>query len=93
MKTRVKLNLNFTRSHAVTYTNQSVTVMKKSSVYFFYQSNYQTSFLLKSDIGIIKAGESQYRVPGQASGYELRVPNPLDSSTNNQMFYQDFGAP
>ena len=67
--------------------------MKKLSVYFFYQSNYQTPFLLQSDTGIIKAGESQYRVPGQASDYELRAPNPLDSSTNDQTFYQDFGAP
>ena len=40
-----------------------------------------------------KAGESQGRAPGQASDYTLRAPNPLDSCTHNQTFYQDFGPP
>ena len=40
-----------------------------------------------------KVGESQGWAPGQASDYELRAPNPLDSSTHYQTFYQDFGPP
>ena len=40
-----------------------------------------------------KAGESQSRAPGQASDYTLRAPDPLDSRTYDQTFYQDFGPP
>ena len=40
-----------------------------------------------------KAGESQGRAPGQASDYTLRAPNPLDSCTHDQTFYQDVGSP
>ena len=40
-----------------------------------------------------KAGESQGRAPGRASDYTLRAPNPLDSRTHDQTFYQDFGPP
>ena len=42
---------------------------------------------------IAKAGKSQGRAPGQASDYTLRAPNPLDSGTHDQTFYQDFGPP
>ena len=38
----------------------------------------------------IKDYESQGQVPGQASDYTLWAPNPLDSRTHNQTFYQDF---
>ena len=38
-------------------------------------------------------GENQVRAPRQASDYTLRPPNPLDSSTHDQTFYQDFGPP
>ena len=40
-----------------------------------------------------KAGESQGWAPGQASDYALQAPNPLDSSTRDQTFYQDFRLP
>ena len=40
---------------------------------------------------ISKADESQSRAPGQASDCTLRAPNPLDSCTQEQTFYQDFG--
>ena len=42
---------------------------------------------------IIKAGERQGRAPEQASDCILRAPNPLDSSTHDQTFYQDSPPP
>ena len=42
--------------------------------------------------GVARLSESQGRVPGQASAYTLRAPNPLDSCTHDQTFYQDLKA-
>ena len=57
--------------------------------------------LLLSDIfwtnliyhGPCQAGKSQGQAPRQASDYTLRAPNHLDSSTHDQIFYQDFESP
>ena len=40
-----------------------------------------------------KTGKSQGRASGQAGDYTLRTPNPLDSGTHDQTFYQDLGPP
>ena len=49
--------------------------------------------LCTNNTSLTKAGKGQGRAPGQASDYTLWAPNPLDSCTHDQAFYQDFGHP
>ena len=42
-------------------------------------------------VSLVQGWREPGSAPGQASDYTLRAPNPLDSRTHDQMFYQDFG--